>query len=107
MFKFTECGIRNLAITQLEKTASCVEKIVWGGKYKIKSLLVQGFGEACNRDETFTAAELLYLQDNLQAVELILKKREEKVLASASGMRDLLSDEELTDHFKELLKDAV
>lgn len=94
MFKFTECGIRKLAIEQLEKTATCVQKIIWGGKYRIKSLLEQGYREACNRDETFTVQELIQLQRELQSIGLIMKIREAKLFVSGPKTRALVSEEE-------------
>ncbi|KLO15128.1 hypothetical protein SCHPADRAFT_938993 [Schizopora paradoxa] len=106
-YKFIECGIRKLAITGLDLSATCVEKIVWGGRYKIKSLLTKGLREACNREQTFTVRELTQLQGDFLAVELVLKKREEKLRASTSSGRKLVTDEEVSMHFAELLKGAV
>ncbi len=76
-FQFRECGIRKLAIEQLVETASCVEKIVWGTKCEIKSLLIHGYGEACNREDPLTAQEVEELtRSQPLAVELIARKRE-------------------------------
>jgi len=111
MFDFRECGIRKLAIEQLEKTASCVQKIIWGEKYGIKSLLIQGYGEACNRKESLTALEILMLYLHPQAVELIMRKREELLYSSERCVRcprtrAQVSDDELGLHFRTQLKNA-
>ncbi len=111
MFGFRECGIWKLAIEQLEKTASCVQKIIWGEKYGIKSLLLQGYREACNQRESFTSHEFVQLLNHPQTLELVMRKRE--MLLYDSGRcgrcprsRAQVSDEELGIHFQAQLKNA-
>ncbi|KLO15129.1 hypothetical protein SCHPADRAFT_938994 [Schizopora paradoxa] len=106
MFNFTECGIRNLAISQLTKTASCVEKIVWGQKFGIKTLQTQGYLEVCNRNETLKAQELVQLLDQPQTIELIMKKREAMHAAASRYVRVPISEDEVNKFFKEQLRNA-
>lgn len=111
LFNFTECGIRKLAITQLETAASGVEKIMWGAKFGIKSFLLQGYGEVCNRNSSLTAQELLQLRDQPQVIELIMKKREALLYdsgrcARCPRSRAQVSEAELAAYFKEQLKVA-
>jgi len=82
-FEFVECGIRRRAITQLEKTASCIQKIVWGEKYRVGSLLLQGYKEVCGRVNSLIAAELVQLQP--QTTELIMRMREERFASARCG----------------------
>jgi len=111
MFDFRECGIRKLAIEQLEKTASCVQKIVLGGKYGIKSLLIQGFRGVCNRDDSLTAHELNLLIAQPQTLEMIIRKREALSYDSGRGgrgpkIRAQASDGELEVYFEFELKNS-
>ncbi|KLO06881.1 hypothetical protein SCHPADRAFT_674520 [Schizopora paradoxa] len=76
-YEFRDCGLWDLALKQLEKTATSVEKIVQGKQLRVKSLLLQGLRELCGRTTCLTEQELAQLPMGI--VNMLMSRREGQI----------------------------